>query len=328
MSARLGRIRARAEATTAGRLQRRATELDLIHQAMVLAALTMTLLIPALITLAALIPLGEPHGTAALVARRLGLTAQATRDLQSLFGGASVERSSTTWVGATVTLLSAYAWPTALQKGYELAWQLPSRGLRGVWRPLVWLVAVLAAAAAVVVVGGLVQGGSPLPALLLVPVVFAWTWWTQHLLLGGRVGWRPLIVGAVAMTVALYALRIGAQLTLSSAISLNFHRYGPIGIVFVLLSWFVGFGVVMLGGAVVGAELWEARHPGGGESDESGGESDERESGNVEPVDREVEPGDPGAGTSVSGTRVSGDRASGPEPGPPRARAAPMPPSS
>jgi membrane protein len=323
LSARLERIRARAEATTAGRLQRRVTELDLIHQAMVLAALTMTLLIPALITLAALIPLGEPHGAAVLVARRLGLSAQATRDLQSLFGGTSVERSSTTWVGATVTLLSAYAWPTALQKGYELAWQLPSRGLRGVWRPLVWLVAVLAAAAAVVVVGGLVQGGSPLPALLLVPVVFAWTWWTQHLLLGGRVGWRPLIVGAVAMTVGLYALRVGAQLTLSAAISLNFHRYGPIGIVFVLLSWFVGFGVVMLGGAVVGAELWGVRHPGGGESDD-------RESGNVEPepVDPEVEPGDRGAGTSVSGTSVSGDRAPGPEPGPPRARAAPLPPSS
>ena len=68
------------------------------------------------------------------------------------------------------------------------------------------------------------------------------------------------------MTLGLYALRVGAQLTLSSAISLNFHRYGPIGIVFVLLSWFVGFGVVMLGGAVVGAELWGARHPGAGES--------------------------------------------------------------
>ena len=101
LSARLEHVRARAEATTAGRLQRRAMELDLMHQAMVLAALTMTLLIPALITLAALIPLGEPHGAAALVARRLGLSAQATRDLQSLFGGTSVERSSTTWVGAT-----------------------------------------------------------------------------------------------------------------------------------------------------------------------------------------------------------------------------------
>jgi membrane protein len=264
LAGRVERVRARVDATTAGRLQRRVTELDLVHEAMVLAALTMTLLIPALITLAALIPLGDAHGTASVVARRLGLTAHATTDLQSLFGGPSVVRSSTTWVGATVTLLSAYAWPTALQKGYQLAWQLPARGLRDTWRPLVWLAAVLAAAGAVLVLGGLVHGHSAvpalLPALLLVPVVFAWSWWTQHLLLGGRVGWRPLVAGAVAMTVGLYALRVGAQLTLSSAITVNFHRYGPIGVVFVLLSWFIGFGVVMLGGAVVGAELWEARH--------------------------------------------------------------------
>ena len=67
LGARLEQVRARVEGTTAGRLQRRAMELDLIHQAMVLAALTMTLLIPALITLGALIPLGDPHGIAPLV---------------------------------------------------------------------------------------------------------------------------------------------------------------------------------------------------------------------------------------------------------------------
>jgi membrane protein len=249
------------EGTTARRVQRRVRELDLIHEAMVLAALTMTLLIPALITLAALIPLGDPNGIASLVAGRLGLTAQATRDVQSLFGGPAVVRSSTSWVSAAVTVLSAYAWPTALQKGYQLAWQLPSRGLRDVWRPLLWLAALLGAVALFVVLGGIRHGG-PLPVLvsvLVAPAVFLWSWWTQHVLLGGRVGWRPLLVGALLMTVGLYALRIGAQLSLSSSITDNYDRYGPIGIVFVLISWFIGFGVVMLGGAVVGAELWEAR---------------------------------------------------------------------
>ena len=95
--------------------------------------------------------------------------------------------------------------------------------------------------------------------MLLAPGVFLWAWWTQHLLLGGRVGWRPLLAGAITMAVGLYALRTGAQLSLSPSISENYDRYGPIGIVFVLLSWFIGFGVVMLGGAVVGAELWEVR---------------------------------------------------------------------
>ena len=264
LTARLEQLRGRVEGTTAGRVQRRVAELDLIHQAMVLAALTMTLLIPALITLGAVIPLGDPNGIAPLVARRLGLTAQATRDLQSLFAGPAVVRSSSSWVGAVITLLSAYAWPTALQKGYHLAWHLPSRGLRDIWRPLLWLGVLLGAVATVALLGGVlragaVPGGTWLVPMLLAPAVFLWAWWTQHLLLGGRVGWRPLLAGAITIAVGLYALRAGAQLSLSPSISYNYDRYGPIGIVFVLLSWFIGFGVVMLGGAVVGAELWEVR---------------------------------------------------------------------
>jgi membrane protein len=277
MTARLEQLRTRVEGTTARRVQRRVAELDLIHQAMVLAALTMTLLIPALITLGALIPLGDPHGVAPLVARRFGLSAQATRDFQSLFGGPEVVRSSSSWVSAVVTVLSAYAWPTALQKGYQLAWHLPSRGLRDIWRPLLWLGVLLGAVALLAVAGGLLHG-APLPGgplllpVLLAPAVFFWTWWTQHLLLGGRVGWRPLLGGAITMTLGLYALRTGAQLSLSSSISENYDRYGPIGIVFVLLSWFIGFGVLLLGGAVVGAELWEVRqHRRGAEGERAAG---------------------------------------------------------
>ena len=155
---RLERLRARVEGTTAGRVQRRVAELDLIHQAMVLAALTMTLLIPALITLGAVIPLGDPNGMAPLVARRLGLSARATRDFQSLFAGPEVVRSSSSWVGAVITVLSAYAWPTALQKGYQLAWHLPSRGRRDIWRPLLWLGVLLGAVALLALVGGILRG--------------------------------------------------------------------------------------------------------------------------------------------------------------------------
>jgi membrane protein len=264
LAARLEQLRARVEGTTAGRVQRRVAELDLIHQAMVLAALTMTLLIPALITLGAVIPLGDPTGVVPLVARRLGLSAQATRDFQSLFAGPKVVRSSSSGVSAVITLLSAYAWPTALQKGYQLAWHLPSRGLRDIWRPLLWLGVLLGAVATLALVGGILRGstlpgGTWLVPVLLAPGVFLWAWWTQHLLLGGRVGWRPLLAGAITIAMGLFALRTGAQLSLSPSISENYDRYGPIGIVFVLLSWFIGFGVVMLGGAVVGAELWEVR---------------------------------------------------------------------
>ncbi|MGN6636980.1 MAG: YhjD/YihY/BrkB family envelope integrity protein [Oryzihumus sp.] len=252
----------RAEATTAGRVRRRAQEMDLVHQAMVLAALAMMLLIPALITLSALVPLSDSHGVANTVTRRLGLSAQAAHDVQQLFGAPGVKRTSTSYIGAVVTLVSAYTWPAALQKGYEIAWGLPGRGARDLWRPLVWLAAMLGAATLVALVGGSSERGvgrAWLVPLGVMPFVFAWAWWTQHLLLGGRVGWRPLLTGAATITVGLYALRAFAAVSLSESITYNYDRYGPIGIVFMLLSWFIGFSVVMLGGAVVGQEWWSAR---------------------------------------------------------------------
>ena len=262
LAARLERVLARAEKTTVGRVQRRVMEMDLIHQAMVLAALAMMLLIPALITLSALVPLGDTHGLANTITRRLGLSARATRDVQTLFAGASVVRENTSWLGGIVTLFSAYAWPTALMKGYEIAWHLPGRRPRDLWRPVAWLAVLLCGISLMGLVAAAGRGnltGSVVVPAAAAPLVLLWAWWTQHLLLGGRVGWRPLLPGALVIAVGLYALRAFAAVSLSSSITENYDRYGPIGIVFMLLSWFIGFSAVMLGGAVVGAEIWEAR---------------------------------------------------------------------
>ena len=46
---------------------------------------------------------------------------------------------------------------------------------------------------------------------------------------------------------------------LSTAISHNYSRYGPLGIVFMLLTWLIALSIVMLGGPVLGAALHERR---------------------------------------------------------------------
>ena len=61
------------------------------------------------------------------------------------------------------------------------------------------------------------------------------------------------------MTIGLVGLRAFAAIWLSHAITYNSQRYGPLGIVFMLLSWLVAFCVVMLGGPVLGAALHEHR---------------------------------------------------------------------
>lgn len=259
---RLTHTRERIDASAVGHVQRRFVQVDLTNQALILAALAFSLLVPVLVTLAALLPLGGTNSLPATVGERLGLSPGSAADLEQLFPTRTTVRGSSSLIGSVFTLVSAYAWPTALQRGYEIAWGIPTRGWRGLWRPLVWLTAFVAAGAVLLVLPVSPLGEPWRTALLLLlgtPVVFAWSWWTQHFLLRGAVSWRLLLPGAVAMTAGLLALRAAAGLLLSSAISSNYRHYGPLGIVFMLLTWLTVFSTVMLAGPVLGAALHERR---------------------------------------------------------------------
>jgi uncharacterized BrkB/YihY/UPF0761 family membrane protein len=61
------------------------------------------------------------------------------------------------------------------------------------------------------------------------------------------------------MTIGLVGLRVFAAFWLSRGIVYNYVRYGPLGIVFMLLTWLIALSVVMLGGPVLGAALHERR---------------------------------------------------------------------
>jgi membrane protein len=263
ITAGLTRTRERLEASQVGHVQRRFAQVDLANQALILAALGFSLLVPVLVTLAALLPLGSADSLPAGVASRLGLEPDAVTALQQLFPTRSAVRGASTVFGTVFTLVSAYAWPTALQRGMEIAWAVPSRGWRGLWRPLVWLTAFVTVGAVLIALPPSHALAEPWRTLLLLvlgaPLVFGWAWWTQHFLLHAAVGWRLLLPGAVAMTLGLLGLRAAAALVLSSAIISNFRQYGPLGIVFMLLTWLTAFSFVMLGGPVLGAALHDRR---------------------------------------------------------------------
>jgi membrane protein len=253
--------RQRIDKSAAGHLQRRVVEIDLLHQAMILAAMAFMLFVPALVSLLAFVPLGETGGAAATAASRLGLSDAATRDVQQLFPGPDVVRGGTTIFGVIVTVVSAFTWPAALQRGYELAWGQSSVGLAGLWRPLAWLAVFIVFGVAWGASGPLVDGwGRGLLVVLVgLPLAVGWSWWTQHLLLGGRIGWRLLLPGAIVMGAGLVLLRVAAGLYLSTTITQHYAQYGPLGIVFVMLSWLIAFSVVMLGGALFGVVVYEWR---------------------------------------------------------------------
>jgi membrane protein len=258
VAARYEQRRRQFDTTAAGHVTRRAIEVDVIHQALVFAALGFMLIVPILISLSALVPLGAGGGVAASFAARVGLTDEATRDLQALFPAQATVRASATWGGVLLSVVCAISWPLTLQKGYELAWGLPRAGFRELWRPVAWLLTVVA----LIVLAALLGAVSSVPGriaivVLGVPALVAWAWWTQHFLLSGRVAWRPLLPGAVTIALGLVGLKVLAGLLLSTSIVTHFDQYGPVGVVFMLLSWLIALSVVFLGGALLGATLAE-----------------------------------------------------------------------
>ena len=86
-------------------------------------------------------------------------------------------------------------------------------------------------------------------------------WWTLHVLLLGRVGWRPLFPAAVFTAVCVTGLAVFSELLFSGQIVSGYNDYGRIGVVIVLLSYLIGFGVCLHLGAVLG-RMWNERRRG------------------------------------------------------------------
>jgi len=259
---RYSRVRTRFDGTIAGAVQRRIAELDVTNKALILSALALMLFIPALVSLIAILPLGSNDGVAAGFAHHLGLSSKATADVQKLFGSKQTVRGSTTVFGGLVTIVLAYGWPAELRRGYEYIWGLPAHGVRQIWRPLLWLAAFIVMVAVAAAVGSTGSGAAVkavIYALVVLPVLCLWVWWSVHLLLGGRVGWKALIPTAIVTGVCLAGFRAFTLIYLSNNIVSNFDRYGPIGVVFALLSWMIGFAVVLLGGPLVGEVINQRR---------------------------------------------------------------------
>jgi membrane protein len=252
----------RARSGAVGSVQTRMRNLGITHHALVFSALGMVLFVPALISLATLLPLGSEHGLAARMAHHMALSADAREAVRGLFSTGDTIRTATSGVGAVFTVLAAYAWPAELQRFYQAVWGLPSLGLRQLWRPLVWLGSLLMVVVAVAMVGSLAGGvaGAVLTAALCSPLVLLWVWWMQRFLLAGRVAWSALLPSALVTAAGIAAFSVATSVYLSRAIIWNADKYGPIGVVFVLMSWLTWFSTVLLGGAVVGHFLHQRRN--------------------------------------------------------------------
>jgi len=105
----------------------------------------------------------------------------------------------------------------------------------------------------------LVSLGLPTEILLQVLLTALFHWWGQHVLLSGRVCWRHLVPGALAVAVGTLLLVKLSNLVLPGQIDEQVAEYGLIGAVFVLSIWLMVLSAVLLGGTLFGAVLIQRR---------------------------------------------------------------------
>lgn len=143
-------------------------------------------------------------------------------------------------IGILLMVLSVTACSRALQRLCERSWHLRRASTRVVaWRWLVWFCGWL-----VVLIGQSgIRNGLGVGPWLGVPLSLATStllwWWTQRLLLGGRIAWLPLLPGAVLTAVGMVVLVSASRLYMARTLNRSIVQFGPLGSVFTLLSWII-----------------------------------------------------------------------------------------
>ncbi|MFH9010948.1 YhjD/YihY/BrkB family envelope integrity protein [Streptomyces sp. NPDC017943] len=233
-------------------------EVNVFDSATRIAAQSFLTAIPLLFVLGAYAPSALKDQVAVSVTAVFGLTGQEKAQLQQVFQPPTAElRQATGLIGGLMVLLSATAVSRAVQRLCRRAWQLPRSGPSvAAWRWLAWIALWLGALA----VQGLLRNelGAVLGFTISLLMQTAMWWWTQHLLLGGLIGWGPLLPGAVVTALAVSGLSVAAHFYMPRALKRALDAYGAAGSVFVLLSWLIVLCVAIAVGLSVGAVLSQA----------------------------------------------------------------------
>lgn len=249
---------ARLERTQPGQLlSRTATGLLRIEpfdRAMTLAAQAFTSVLPLVIVLAVLRP-GRPDRLGQTVAEQLGLPPRGEQALVDSLPQAAEASASFGVFGVLVVVVSATSFSRALERMYSRIWDVRRPGIRGAWR---WLAVVLAVVVAMVVIRFTQSVTAELPAPYAwqtVRTALVWSVvWTlvPWLLMKGQVALRLVAAGGVVTGLALAMVALGGRVYLPLALSTSAEQFGALGVAFTYIGWLFVVSMAVVVGAVLG----------------------------------------------------------------------------
>jgi membrane protein len=242
--------------SSAEHLWNRLTAMDFINKGMLFAAVLLLCFFPFIIVANALAGQSAVTG----LVRHLALNQEAARDVSGLFASSSSTSNAVTGTAYLFFILGGIAAASGVQDLYERSFELQAGGLKDIGRRFVWLVVTVAWVSLAAVAGPWLRNAVGLwlvGILAFVGLTLFW-WGTMWFLLSGRVPWRALLPSAVATALFWVGMEAVFSFIFSGTVISDDKKYGPIGVVFALMSWLIAIGVVIILGAVVGL-VWRER---------------------------------------------------------------------
>jgi membrane protein len=228
---------------------------DFMNQAMLLAATLLLCAVPFMLVAAAL----SGRSAVTTLTLRLGLNKQAATDVGSLFTSSSATDAAVTGLSWLFFILAGIAAASAIQHLYQRVFEMEPRGLRDALRAVIWLALAVGWCFVGGVVGATFLASAPvLWWLVNIPAFIGFWWLTMWFLLAGRVDWRRLLPCAVATGSFWLGMLAVFHFIFSGMVISYDKKYGAIGVVFALMSFFIAIGVVITLGAAVGM-MWRDR---------------------------------------------------------------------
>jgi membrane protein len=229
----------------------RLISLEILDRALVIGAQAFGALIPLLIVIAGT-GASDGESFADKLIDRFDLTGSTADAVKSAFGGGTGGASLTT-LGVVIVIFSSLSFTRAVQRTFELTWDLPKRGFRST----AWNLAWVAAFALYLTIFPVVRGwfhGFPYNVISLCGTFLLWSI-TPYLLLARRVLWKRLIPQAALTAFGMTILSGGLLIYMPRALQSSASEFGAIGVAFTLLTMLWAAGFVLVTAAGVGAYI-------------------------------------------------------------------------
>jgi len=193
------------------------------------------------------------------IVARMGLNAQATRDIDGLIATGNQAIATLTWFSAVVLVLGGIGMASTLSawyhriyertppKGFVVHFVYHAAGVAAFTLYITFQVELFDIARPV--------GGRGLIFLLTFATATLFWWWSAYMLLYRQIPLRRMLPAGVATGACLTGLGVVSSFFFSDQVTSGQRSYGPAGVVIALITFLVGFGVCLHAGAVFG-RMW------------------------------------------------------------------------